>query len=153
MSATETTGPLRGSLTKTDGNEIITRGVKATIVLVAGDAVTFDSNGFIDKADETSDNDDGLGMVLETITGGAADGDEDAQVAIGNTYVNMDMGGAVVPMQRVKVVADNDLESHTVTVIADVHLSFGRYLRHPKEEKTPTDAANGDVGVIRLGAD
>ncbi len=153
MSATETTGPLRGSLTKTDGNEIITRGVKATIVLVAGDAVTFDANGFIDKANATSDNDDGFGMVLETVTGGAADGDEDAQVAIGNTYVNMDMGGVVKPMKRVKVVADNDLENHAIVVIADVALAFGRYLRHPKEEKTPTDAADGDVGVIRLGFD
>ncbi len=153
MSETETTGPLRGSLTKTDANEIITRGVKATIVLVAGDAVTFDPNGFVDKANATSDNDDGLGMVLETVTGGASDGDEDAQVAIGNTYVNMDMGGAVPPMKKVKVAADNDLIAHNVVVIADVHFGFGRYLRHPKEEKTPTAAVDTDIGVIRLGDD
>ena len=153
MSATETTGPLRGTLTKTDGNEIINRGVKATIVLVAGDAVTFDANGFVDKAIATSDNDDGLGMALETVTGGAADGDTDIQVAIGNTYVNMRMGGAVVPMKKVKVDADNDLIAQNVVVIADTHLTFGRYLRHPKEEKTPTAAVDTDIGVIRLGDD
>lgn len=167
MSETETTGPLAGTLTKTDGNEIITRGVKASEVLVAGDPVTFDSNGFIQKASDTVGNRAlGFGMILDTVTGGAADGDEVGQVAMGKTLVNIVMGGVVKPFNLVKVNSSFKLvvqaypanaavpNNAEVDAVRDfLGKAFGVYLRHPKEEKTPTDAADTDVGVVRLGLD
>jgi len=167
MSETETTGPLSGTLTRTHNNEIITRGVAASEVLVIGDPITFDANGFMIKATDVIGNRAvGFGMVLETVTGGTSDADEIAQAAIGNTYVNIIMGGDVEPFELVKLNSSSKLieqpfpanaagpTNAEVDAARDfLGLAFGRYLRHPKEEKTPTDAANNDVGVIRLGVD
>lgn len=153
MSQTETTGPLRGTLTHTDGNEIVTRGVKASVNIVVGSLISFDSNGFALLAINTSNIiDDGGGMALEAADNSSgSDGDISVQVAMGNTYVNARMGGAVVPFGAVKVVADGDLEALAVAVIGDVNLIFGRYMGHPKEEKAPTASVDADIGVIRLG--
>lgn len=174
MSETETTGPLRGQLVFMDQNELVTRGVKATEVLVAGDPVSFDVNGFIVKATNVVGNrSDGFGTVLETITGGVADGDEVAQVAVGNTYVYQAAGAAIKPFKLVKVDSASKLILHTnpavsafnsifddveietqVDLVRDYYgLAFGRYFYHAREEKTPTDAALDDVIVVRQGAD
>jgi len=151
MSLTETTGPLRGTLTYTDNNEIINRGVKASANILLGDPVSFDANGFAFKAINTSSFNDGFGMALEAKNNSGADGAISIQVAMGNTYVNMRMGGAVPTFQLVKVDADSDLSALVIAVIGDVLLQFGRYFGHPKEEKAPTNAIDTDIGVIRLG--
>lgn len=171
MSETETTGPLRGQLVFMDQNELVTRGVKATEVLVAGDPVSFDVNGFIVKATNAVGNrSDGFGTVLETVTGGVADGDEVAQVAVGNTYVYQQAGAAIKPFKLVKVNAASKLILHTnpaasvgaafpainteIDTVRDYYgFAFGRYFYHAREEKTPTDAALDDVIVVRQGAD
>lgn len=168
MSATETTGPLKGTLTKTDGNEIVTRGIAATIVLVAGDPVTFDALGFVVKATNAVGNRaDGLGMAIEDATGGVSDDDVSIQIAMGNTYVNILAGAAIQPFKLLKVDSASKLIEHAQPANANAifdeteidaardyyGLTFGRYFRHPKEEKTPTDAADNDVIVCRLGTD
>ena len=152
MSLTETAGPLRGTLTYTDNNEIVNRGVKASTTITLGEPVSFDSNGFAFTAINTSSLSDGFGMALETVDNSSgADGDLSCQVAMGNTYVNMRMGGAVPTFQLVKIDADSDLSALVIAVIADVNLILGRYMGHPKEEKAPTNAVDTDIGVIRLG--
>jgi len=152
MSLTETTGPLRGTLTYTDNNEIVNRGVKASTTITVGDPISFDANGFAFVAINTSSFSDGFGMALEAADNGSgADGDISVQVAVGNTYVNMRMGGAVPTFQLVSVAADSDLVALVIAAIADVNLQFGRYMGHPKEEKAPTNAVDTDIGVIRIG--
>lgn len=167
MSETETTGPLRGQLVFMDGNELVTRGVQAAEVLLGGDPVTFDVNGFIIKASDVLGNrSDGFGTVLETITGGAGDGDESAQVAVGNTYIYQQAGAAIKPFKLVKVDSAFKLILHAnpanavtptageVDTVRDYYgLAFGRYFYHAREEKLPTDAATDDIIVVRQGAD
>ena len=111
MSLTETAGPLRGTLTYTDNNEIVNRGVKAAANIALGDPVSFDANGFAFVAINTSAMSDGFGMALEAKDNTAgADGDISIQVAMGNTYVNMRMGGIVPTFNLVLVAADSDLQ-------------------------------------------
>ena len=174
MSETETTGPLRGQLVFMDMNELVTRGVKATEVLLVGDTVTFDVNGFIVKATNTVGNrSDGFGTVLESVTGGVADGDEVAQVAVGNTYVYQVAGATIKPFKLVSVdsasklvllanpanaalnaIFDDTEAEAAIDLVRDYYgKAFGRYFYHAREEKTPTDASLNDVIVVRQGAD
>jgi hypothetical protein len=167
-SETETTGPIAGALVFTDNNEIVRRGVKASENIAVGDPVTFDTNGFVQKASNTVGNRaQGLGVAKQAGNNSTgSDGDISIQVIMGNTYVGFTLGGVVKPFNLVKLNATFKAVAHTnpanattptageVDAVRDYYgLAFGRYYGHFKEEKEPTDGADTDIGVIRLGVD
>lgn len=164
----ETTGLKAGQLVFPDNNNIVRRGVKASTTIVAGDPITFDTNGFMLKASDTvGTQSEGLGVARESGDNSAGgDGDISIQAVLAPTFVGFTMGGAVPPFKKVKLnssfkaVANASPANATtptggeVDAVRDyINKNFGRYYGHHKEEKEPTVSADTEIGVIRLGAD
>lgn len=170
----ETTGLKAGQLVFPDNNNIVRRGVKASTTIVAGDPITFDTNGFMLKAsDSVGTQSEGLGVARESGVNSGGDGAISLQAVLAPTFVGFTMGGAVPPFKKVKlnatfkavansspansalnaVFSDVEVETALDLVRDYVNKNFGRYYGHHKEEKEPTVSADTEIGVIRLGAD
>lgn len=166
MSGLEVTTGKAGQLVFPDSNEIIKRGVKGGVNITEGSPITFDSNGFMTLADNTSTIADGLGIAVQDADNtGGSDGAISCQAAVGNTYVLCTMGGTVKTFSLVKLNSSRKLVAHTKPANASgtysaaetdaardyYGLTFGRYFGHLKEENAPTNAAADDIGIVRLG--
>ncbi len=157
----------RGDLARTAGVEVISRLTDGTGV-TKGDACHMDTNGLVVKGTTAGQQDWGFCVALETIGASAA-----CRVAIGNTYVYCTADVAIIPFEAVKIAATagevgpnvKPLPSTLNTTFAeteaevDIDLAvdyfdkhFGRYIGHQTElVGDPTDAASGDIVIIRLG--
>jgi len=170
LSATETTGKPRGSLVFADQNDLRRRGVKAAQNIALGDPVTFDANGFVQKASNTTGNmADGFGTALEVGDNTAgADGAIKIQIAVGNSFVMQQAGAAIKPFSLLKVDVNNKLIQHTnpaasvgaafpavnteIDTVRDFFgLAFGRYYGLEKQEDDALAAVLDDIIVMRHG--
>lgn len=170
VSQLDVTGPLAGQLVFPEINELVTRGIKASQKLVVGQWVTFDTNGYMTGATNTSTVTDGLGIC--TIGGDNTSGADNAitaQAAVGNTYVYATVGiGGIKPMKEVQI--GSGTGNPTIQAVpaaqavtptaAEVNAIYnflqtiaGRYFYHQGEEMNPTAAVSGDIVAIRLGRD
>lgn len=158
-----------GQVGKTGIYETVSRGVKANQTIARGDCISFDANGFAQQASSGDQQDVGLGVAMIAATGTGSDGGVVVTVAIGNSWVYVKAGGAIKPLQLVKVNNSTTVIVHTkpaaaTTTITNTTtsneidaarnyfgLTFGRYMGHQLEEKEITDAANTDVILVRLG--
>ena len=150
-----------GDFARTTGIEVISRKSDAT-GMAKGDVVHFDTAGLAVKATSTGTQADGFGVALEAVAANA-----DGRFAIGNTWIYVLAGAAIVPYQLLKVdatagrVAAHDKPADANSIFANAELdaardyfglTVGRYIGHQLEEVgDPTDAADGDVIAIRLG--
>ena len=162
-----------GDLAKTSGIEVISRKSDST-GCSKGEIVHFDANGLSVKAVAADGNQQaGYGVALEDVAASA-----DGRFAIGNTYVYCLAGEAIVPFEAIDVdstagragshtrpadsalnltVANTlDMEADLDTAVDSVRDYFdkivGRFIGHQLEEVgDPTDAADGDVIIVRLG--
>lgn len=165
---TEVTGPKKGSLVFPDQNELVSAPVKGSTSLVVGDPITFDTNGYMLKAADTSTIADGLGVLVQEDADNTSgsDGDIVGQAAVGNTYVFFTLGGTVKQLSLVKLDSSNKAVAHTKPSNASAIYSsaetnaardyfgksFGRYFGHQREgEKTMTKGQTNEVVAIRLG--
>ena len=150
-----------GDFARTTGIEVISRKSDAT-GMAKGDVVHFDTAGLAVKATSTGTQADGFGVALEAVAANA-----DGRFAIGNTWVYVLAGAAIIPYQLLKVdatagrVAAHDKPADANAIFANAELdaardyfglTVGRFIGHQLEEVgDPTDAADGDVIAIRLG--
>lgn len=166
----EVSGPLPGQLVFPDDSELVTRGVKAGQNIKVGDYVTFDSNGFMTHATNTTNRLDGLGVcTIGYDNTSGADGDGSAQCALPDTYIYVVAGGAIKNFVQIGLSTLSNYNPQQLTSPADATTAptasqlnavknffgriFARYFYHQKEENAPTSAVSGDIIAVRLGAD
>jgi len=142
-----------GDLGKTSGAHIISVGVNTGEVITAGAVVTFDSNGFAVLGVEAANCIiTGRGVALEAVTGTGSDGDDKIRILVSG-YVYCLAGAAIKPNAGLEVDATAG-RVDTATVMATTEsnqwlLAF--YEGHQLEEDgAQTDAADGDVVLVRL---
>ncbi|KKM79791.1 hypothetical protein LCGC14_1346330 [marine sediment metagenome] len=156
-----------GDLAKTSGVEVISRKVTGAAV-VKGNVVHIDTAGLAIKGTSSGTIADGYGVALEAV---AANGN--GRFAVGNTWVYVIADGAIIPNNLVKIAStagqvvsndepadstipsppvDTDVETDIDAVRDYFGKTVGRYIGHQLEEVgDPTDAANDDVIIIRMG--
>lgn len=156
-----------GDLAKTAGVEVISRKSDAT-GMAKGDVVHFDTNGLAVKATTSGTQADGFGVAMEAVAANA-----DGRFAIGNTWIYVLAGAAIIPFNSVEVDAtagrvgpvtepaastissppiDTEIEADIDLAVKYFGRHVGRYIGHQLEEVgDPTDAADGDVIIIRMG--
>ncbi len=156
-----------GDLAKTAGIEVISRKSDAT-GCAKGEVVHFDSNGLSVVGTTSGTQADGFGVALEAVAANA-----DGRFAIGNTWVYVKAGAAIIPFNSVEIDAtagregpvtepaastissppiDTEIESDIDLAVKYFGRHVGRYIGHQLEEVgDPTDAADGDIIIIRLG--
>ena len=156
-----------GDLARTAGVEVISRLCDGTGVS-KGDACHMTSAGLVEKGTTSGMSAFGFCVALED---GAASAN--VRVAIGNTYVYCTAGEAIVPFEAVDIDATagrvgvnaepagaslnaifDDTETQGEIDLARDYFGkhFGRYIGHQLElVGDPTDAADGDIIIIRLG--
>ena len=151
-----------GDLAKTSGVEVISRKADAT-GMAKGEVVHFDSAGLAVLGTAAGGNiSDGYAVALEAVAANA-----DGRFAVGNTWVYVKAGAAIIPYNLVKIdatagrVAAHEKPADANSIFANAELdaardyfgfTVGRYIGHQLEEVgDPTDAADGDVIIIRLG--
>ena len=140
-----------GQLARSTGIEIVSFEVAASTSLTTGKAVALDANGrAVAATNSVGTIARGLFTAIETVdnSSGSA-GDKQIRCAIGNTYVYMEAGGAIKVGEAVKADANSDAVAATGILAAETHL--GRYIAHENESLNPTDAADGDTVIVRLG--
>ena len=140
-----------GDLARSTGIEIRTLPVAGATTITTGKVVMANSAGECFAIGTTAGTvEKGLYVAVETVdnSGGAA-GDKTIRVASGNTYVYCEAGGAINFGHTVKSDAAADLVAATGVFGAEVLV--GRYIGHENEDINPTDAADGDVIIVRLG--
>jgi len=157
-----------GQLAKSIGIEIVQRGVQASENIARGDVVSFDTNGYVQKADETDSIVTGFGVAKDAADNTlGADGDITVEVAVGNTWVYATAAGAIKPYGLVKVATGVQLgtvDAHAKPADATTPTSgevdaardyfgktVGRYMGLEGEEAEQTDASSTDVIKLRLG--
>ena len=139
-----------GDLARSTGIEIRTLPMAGATSIVTGKAVMANSAGEALNATTAGTVEKGLYVAVETVDNSAgAAGDKTIRVASGNTYVYCEAGGAINFGHTVKADADSNLVSATGVFAAEVLV--GRYIGHENEDINPTDAADGDVIIVRLG--
>lgn len=139
-----------GDLAKSTGIEIRSLPVKGSTTITTGKVVEADANGFAIAGTTSGTVEKGLYIAIETVDNSAgADGAKNVRVAAGNTYVYCEAGGAINFGHTVKSDGSANLVAATGVFAAEVLV--GRYIGHENEELTPTDAADGDVIIVRLG--
>lgn len=141
----------KGSLARSTGIEVQSFNVAASTSLTAGKAVALDANGrAVAATSSVGTVARGIFIALETVdnSSGSA-GDKEIRCAVGNTYVYTEAGGAIKVGEAVKADNGSDCVAATGVFAAETHL--GRYIGHENEEKDPTDAADGDTIIVRLG--
>jgi len=150
-----------GDLAKTSGIEVISRKSDGT-GMAKGEVVHFDTAGLAVLGTSTGTQADGFGVALEAVAANA-----DGRFAIGNTWIYVKAGSAIIPYQLVKIdatagrVTNHDKPADANSIFANAELdaardyfgfALGRFIGHQLEEVgDPTDAADGDVIIIRLG--
>jgi len=156
-----------GDLAKTAGIEVISRKSDAT-GCAKGEIVHFSTAGLAIVGTTAGTQADGFGVALEAVAANA-----DGRFAIGNTWVYVKAGAAIIPFNAVAIDATagragpNNEPADAVlnTIFAETEAQdeidlvrdyfgkhVGRYIGHQLEEVgDPTDAADGDVIIIRLG--
>lgn len=152
-----------GDFAKTSGIEVISRKSDST-GCSKGEVVHFDTAGLaVVGVAATGTQADGYGVALEAVAANA-----DGRFAIGNTWIYVLAGEAIIPFNAVDIDAtDGRVGSHSKPAVAntttytstetDAATDYfdkivGRYIGHQLEEVgDPTDAADGDVIIIRLG--
>lgn len=138
-----------GEVTRPGKHNVQTLPVKAVEVLAQGNFVK-SAAGQAVKMVNTDVNLAGVFVALEKVTGGAADGDEEIQVAGPGSEVTVLAGGAIQPGGLIKV----DAASKAIAAIAgDVELdkTVGRYIKKPGEDKASAAAASDVVVIILSG--
>ena len=170
VSETEVTEIRRvGDLAFTVGNEIITVGVAHNQILVPGDVVTLSDEGLASKQGVTVLNaNKGYGVVIhDSITTPAAEadltGDEQIQIAIGNTYIALQAVDEIAPLAVVSTTTTAEMAGKIAEIgidatptLAELKIflegKLGRYIGHPGEVIKPTKSAADDIIIVRLGA-
>ena len=139
-----------GDLARSTGIEIRSLPVLAATTITTGKVVEADTNGFAKAGTASGTVEKGLYIAVETVDNSAgASGDKTVRVASGNTYVYCEAGGAINFGHTVKSDGAADLVAATGVFGAEVLV--GRYIGHENEDINPTDAADGDVIIVRLG--
>ena len=139
-----------GDLARSTGIEIRSLPVKASTTITTGKVVEADANGFAIAGTASGTVEKGLYVAVETVDNSSgADGDKTVRVASGNTYVYCEAGGAINFGHTVKCDAAADVVAATGVFAGEVLV--GRYIGHENEDTNPTDAADGDVIIVRLG--
>ncbi len=162
-----------GDIARTAGLEVISRKSDAT-GCAKGDIVHFDANGLtVIAVNGTGNQQAGFAVALEAVAASA-----NGRFAIGNSYVHVLAGEAIVPFEAIDIdagagragshtrAADASLTltvANTTNMNADLEAALdlqrdyfdqfvGRYIGHQTEiVGDPTDAADGDVIIVRLG--
>ena len=140
-----------GQLARSTGIEILSFNVAAATSLTVGKLVALDASGNAVKATNSVGTiARGLFVAIETVdnSGGSA-GDLQIRCAVGNTYCYVEAGGAIKVGECVK--ADTNSDAVVATAILGAETHVGRYVAHENESLAPTDAADGDVIIVRLG--
>lgn len=136
-------------MARSTGIEVISLPVKASTTITQGKCVEADANGFAIAGTTSGTVALGLYCAIETVDNSAgADGALYVRVASGNTYVYMEAGGAINFGHTVKSDASADC---VATTSAPDTKTLGRFIAHENESLAPTDAADGDVIIVRLG--
>ena len=142
-----------GDLAKTANSHIISVGVNTGEVIVKGDIVTFDANGFALQGTDTENPIiTGRGVALEAVTGTGSDGDDKIRIIVSG-YVYGVAGAAIKPNAALEVDTTAG-RFQTATAMATIEsnkwlLAF--YEGHQLEEDgAQTDAADGDIIAVRL---
>ena len=156
-----------GDLAKTSGVEVVSRKSDGT-GCSKGEIVHFSTAGLAIIGTSSGTIADGFGVALEDVAANA-----DGRFAVGNTWVYVLAGEAIIPNNLVDIDAtagragshaepgDSSLNSIFAETEAEDAINLvrdylgkivGRYMGHQLEEVgDPTDAADGDVIAIRLG--
>ena len=157
----------KGDLAKTSGVEVVSRKSDST-GMAKGDVIHFGTDGLAVLGTSSGTIADGYGVALEAV---AANGN--GRFAVGNTWVYVIADGAIIPHNLVKIAStagqvvsndepadstipsppvDTDVETDIDAVRDYFGKTVGRYIGHQLEEVgDPTDAANDDVIIIRMG--
>jgi hypothetical protein len=140
-----------GQLARSTGIEIVSFNVAAATTLTVGKLVALDASGnAVAATNSVGTIARGLFVAVETQDNSAGSaGDLQIRCAIGNTYVYVEAGGAIVVGEAVKADANSDAVTATTILAAETHV--GRYIAHENESVSPTDAVDGDVIIVRLG--
>ena len=140
-----------GQLARSTGIEIVSFNVAAATTLTVGKLVALDASGnAVAATNSVGTIARGLFVAVETQDNSAGSaGDLQIRCAIGNTYVYVEAGGAIVVGEAVKADANSDAVTATTILAAEVHV--GRFIAHENESVSPTDAVDGDVIIVRLG--
>lgn len=161
-----------GDFARTAGMEVISRKSDST-GCAKGDVVHFSTDGLTIVGTTSGNLDDGYAVALEAVAANA-----DGRFAVGNSYVYVTADGAIKPYNLVKIAgtagqivaldrpgdsALNLTVANTTNMEADLDTAIdaqrdyidklvGRYIAHQLEEVgDPTDAANDDIVIVRLG--
>ena len=140
-----------GQLARSTGIEILSFNVAAATSLTTGKLVALDASGnAVAATNSVGTIARGLFVAIESVdnSGGSA-GDLQIRCAVGNTYVYVEAGGAIVVGEAVQADANSDAVSATAILSGEVHV--GRFIAHENESLAPTDASDGDVIIVRLG--
>ena len=142
-----------GDPAKGEGFAEISRQVLDAAVITKGNIVTFDANGFAIQGTTTENpNITGRGVALETKTGTPAGGTKIRLQVSGFVYVLA--GAAIKPNARLQVDATAGRVGPATAGTAagteqNKHLD-AEYISHENEEEDATDAADGDIIMVRL---
>ncbi len=157
-----------GDFARTTGIEVVSRKSDAT-GCSKGEIVMFDTNGLtVIGTASAGIQSFGFAVALEDVAANA-----DGRFAIGNTWIYVLAGEAIIPFNAVDIDAtagragqlDEPADAALNTIFSDTETEaeidlvrdyfgkfVGRYVFHQLEEVgDPTDAADGDVIAIRLG--
>jgi len=140
-----------GQLARSTGIEVQSFNVAASTSLTVGKLVALNASGHaVAATNSVGTVARGIFVALESVdnSSGSA-GDLEIRCAVGNTYVYVEAGGAIKVGETVKADANSDAVAATAIFAAETH--FGRYIGHENEEAEPSDAADGDVIIVRLG--
>ena len=140
-----------GQLARSTGIEVLSFNVAAATSLTTGKLVALDASGnAVAATNSVGTIARGLFVAIESVdnSGGSA-GDLQIRCAVGNTYVYVEAGGAIVVGEAVQADANSDAVSATAILSGEVHV--GRFIAHENESLAPTDASDGDVIIVRLG--
>jgi len=140
-----------GQLARSTGIEVQSFNVAASTSLTVGKLVALNASGHaVAATNSVGTIARGIFVALESVdnSSGSA-GDLEIRCAIGNTYVYVEAGGAIKVGETVKADANSDAVVATAIFGAETHC--GRYIGHENEEAEPSDAADGDVIIVRLG--
>ena len=138
-----------GQLARSTGIEVQSFNVAAATTITMGKVVEIDASGNAKAGTTSATVEKGIFVALETVVNSGSAGDKQVRCATGNTYVYAEAGGAIKVGHTVKCDAAADCVAATGVFAAETHL--GRYVSHENEEAAPTDAADGDVIIVRLG--
>lgn len=155
----------QGEIARVIGLEVKKCGVKASETFAKGDIVTWDSSSdCLAATTGTTTIADGFGIALEGTTSASP---ATVQVAVGNSYVYVEMGGDVDAFDLLKMTDGDELvvnsapsaaagPTYPTTAEFDALRSHwlntvGRYVGKETDTDDVSAAADGEIGIVRLG--